>query len=444
MSEIIRNGLPNIIAQAIQDMEAELGKKIPLEELNLSELERKTGLSRGKLRWWKKKELEKLSNTAFLSARISIIDKFEPYQSLMRSLLTQGISNSSVCFQRMQNIGFAGSLATVKRYIADHRFLIPAKRTAVTVQGNRGRRYSTGPGEAFQMDWGFTKVLDPFGNEYRAACFAMVCHHCGRCYIEFFPNAKQENLFIGMIHAFMYMGIPEYVLTDNMKSVVISRDFEGHPIWQKDYESFMKTVGFRTKLCRPRHPFTKGKVERLVRYVKDNFLVGRHFMNVTDLNISALEWCETNNNSYRKFLNDIPSEVHFSACANNLAQLILSEPINEFLCPVRKISFDGFVNYEGIRFGVPYTYNGQYARVRRKGDRIYIYSYDMKHILTTHPVTWDRRDQFCVGQYEDITQPEEFPTAPIKTTIRQIPNNSTGISFESFDFNMDCEDNRDE
>ena len=33
----------------------------------------------------------------------------------------------------------------------------------------------------------------------------------------------------------------------------------------------MKNLGFETKLCKPRHPFTKGKVERLVRFVKDNF-----------------------------------------------------------------------------------------------------------------------------------------------------------------------------
>lgn len=60
------------------------------------------------------------------------------------------------------------------------------------------------------MDWGFTKVVDYDGSEYNVACFAMVCHHCGQQYIEFFPNAKQENLFIGMLHAFGYMGIPKY------------------------------------------------------------------------------------------------------------------------------------------------------------------------------------------------------------------------------------------
>lgn len=88
-----------------------------------------------------------------------------------------------------------------------------------------------------------------------------------------------------MIHAFRYMGVPQYILTDDMKSVVIRRDQEGHPVWQKDYEQFMRTVGFQTRLCKPRHPFTKGRVERLIRFVKDNFFAGRSLWNVTDLNL---------------------------------------------------------------------------------------------------------------------------------------------------------------
>ena len=80
-----------------------------------------------------------------------------------------------------------------------------------------------------------------------------------------------------MIHTFQYMGIPRFVLTDNMKSVILHRDLERRPVWQKDYETFMKTIGFETKLCKPRHPFTKGQVERLVRFVKENFLADRVF-----------------------------------------------------------------------------------------------------------------------------------------------------------------------
>lgn len=91
-----------------------------------------------------------------------------------------------------------------------------------------------------------------------------VCHHCGQWYVELFANARQGNLFIGMIHASQYIGIPCFVLTDNMKSVMLHRGLEGHSVWQKDYETFMQALAFQTKLCKLRHSFTKDKVERLI------------------------------------------------------------------------------------------------------------------------------------------------------------------------------------
>ena len=50
----------------------------------------------------------------------------------------------------------------------------------------------------------------------------------------------------------------------------------------------MESMGFRTRLCKPRHPFTKGQVERLVRYVKGNMLAGYEFRDLTGLNEDAL------------------------------------------------------------------------------------------------------------------------------------------------------------
>lgn len=264
----------------------------------------------------------------------------------------------------------------------------------------------------------------------------MICHHCGQRYVEFFPNAKQENLFIGMIHAFRYMGVPQYVLTDNMKSVVIRRDVDGNPIWQKDYERFMKTVGFQTKLCKPRHPFTKGKVERLVRFVKENFLVGRVFWNVTDLNYAALDWCNEQNAAYHRGIG-VPMDIHSERCLKVVSILDDSYELLFYLCPERRISFDGFVSYEGRRFGVPYTYHGKTARVLRDGDTLYIYSSDMAYLLTTHNVTWAHRDSFCENQYALPEQPEEFPTMPVKTVIKQLPEPVRDLSFEKFNFSKE-------
>ena len=429
MKGIRGNGFLPIIAQAIAEMEEQHGEFSSIDDINLAELGRRTGLSRAKLRRLKANGFCEPGHGLARTSKPSILDG---YSSVLDGLLRAGISNSVVCLERLKALGFTGSQTTVKRYISAHKHLLPAKRQQVAPQGNRGRRYSTDPGEAYQMDWGFTDVLDYNGQTYRVACFAMICHHCGERYIEFFPNAKQENLFIGMLHAFQYMGVPRYVLTDNMKSVVLHRDLDGHPVWQKDYEAFMRTVGFDTKLCKPRHPFTKGAVERLIRFVKENFLSDRVFYNVTDLNWQAIEWCNTQNGIHHRAADGIPQQIHDTDCSTHLRGLPDSKGVRLYLCPERRISFDGFVNYEGRRFGVPYSYLGSTARVMRSGDTLYIYSADMDSLLATHAVTWSRRDSFCEGQYEP--QPEELPTAPVKTQIRQLPQPTGNISFAKFDF----------
>ena len=428
MKEIKSNGLENIISQAIEEMKSEQGDHFSLEKINLAELERRTGISRAKLRRFKENGF--VFKPHALEGRKAPRTILTGYTAILDDLLRKGITNSSVCLERLRAVGFSGGLTTVKDYIA-------AKRQLVAPQGSRGRRFTTEPGEAYQMDWGFTKVVDYDGSEYNAACFAMVCHHCGQQDIEFFPNAKQENLFIGMLHAFGYMGIPKYVLTGNMKSVVLHRDFEGHPVWQKDYESFMKTVGFQTKLCKPRHPFTKGKVERLVRFVKENFLAGRVLGNITDLNRAALEWCSRQNSSYHNATAGVPQELHESWCAEHLRILEMNPSLLFYLCPERRISFDGFVNYEGRRFGVPFSYRLSTARVMRKDDMIYIYSSDLKQLLTTHDVTWSKRDRYCADQY--APQPEEFPTMPVRTETSRIPEPEPILSFEKFNFDREVD-----
>lgn len=431
MNDTISNDLQSIISHAIEDIKQELGDEFDIQKLNLAELQRRTGISRSKLRRLKKNNFALKDNGHKGSKRTTTV--LSGHTGLLNDLLSKGVTNSVVLMERLRSCGYQGSISTIKEYVSQHRALVPAKRQLVSPQGNRGRRYSSEPGETFQMDWGFVNVVTDSDTTYRACCFAMICHHCGKRYVEFFPNAMQENLFIGMLHAFYYMGVPEYVLTDNMKSVVIGRDSLGHPLWQHDYESFMKCVGFRTKLCKPRHPFTKGAVERLIRFVKENFMIDRTFSNVTELNIQALRWCEQQNFVYHRAVDCIPNDRHSAFCSKVAQPLVYTQELKYYLCPERIISFDGFVNYEGRRFGVPCWYRKQTCRVCRKGYSLDIYDSDLTQILTSHDVTWSRKDSFCRDQYLRA-QPEELPTAPVTSKIFEIQDKHPNSGFAKFNF----------
>ena len=438
MSKDERNNLQEIITQAIEEMKKEKGGHLPNDEINLAELQRRTHISRKKLRHLKANGFVVKPNghtgvckqNTVLSGFTGVVDDF----------LRNAVTNSNTIYSKLVSLGYGGSKTQLKHYIFFHKDLVPAKREIIARQGSRGRRYKTEPGECFQMDWGFIKVDNGSTGTYRAACFAMICHHCGKRYVEFFPDAKQENLFIGMIHAFQSMGVPKYVLTDNMKSVVNGRDAEGHPLWNHDYADFMKAVGFSTKLCKARHPFTKGAVERLVRFVKESFVTGRTFANITDLNYEAIRWCNEQDSVYHQCVDCIPNDEHRDHCSLVTREMVMTNEISYYLCPARKITFDGFVSYEGRRFGVPYRYTKRICRVRRDGFKLYIYADDLSSLLTTHDVTWSRADSTCRDQYA-FSQPEEFPTMPVTVHMTQTPAPEPDHAFDRFNFDPEVSDN---
>lgn len=425
------DGLQEIIDEALESMAAEATGKFDPQKCNLAEFCRRTGLSRQRARTIKANGF-KVKPHGRLGLKVATT-VLSGHTGFVDDQLRKGVTNSQVVFERLVAQGYRGGLTTVKVYMAEHRDLVPAKRKAVAPQGSRGQRFRSGPGESYQMDWGFVNVEDWEGGECRIACFAMCCHHCGAFYVEFFPNARQESLFVGMVHAFMYLGVPDEVLTDNMKSVVTGRDSEGRPVWNSEYAAFMESVGFRTRLCKPRHPFTKGQVERLVRFVKDNFAAGRTFTDITQLNEDAMLWCAQQSGRYRRSADLVPADEHAEACLAHARGIADTEAAERYLCPERKVSFDGFVSFEGRRFGVPYWYEGRKCRVSREGRLIHIYSDDLSREIVCHEATWSRKDAWCEDQWA-ASQPEELPSQPVTTTVTLSEPTRTDPAFAKFDF----------
>ena len=401
------------------------------ERINLAEIERRTGISRAILRRWQSNGyVIQPSRKGWRSG----ISKLNDVSETVDALLSKGVTNSSVIIDRIRELGYDGGISILKDYIRSHLDLVPSPRHAVAPQGNRGRRYTTERGDCYQMDWGFINVIDMAGNTWRCACFVMVCHHCGFRYVEFFPNARQENLFIGMIHAFSVMGIPKRVLTDNMKSVSLGRDAAGNVIYNHDYDTFQHLLGFRTELCHVAHPFTKGTVGRLVRYVKENFIQGREFINVSDLNARALGWCREKNGLMLRERQCIPNDEHAIEKVD-LMQITDPKALLPYLAPERSISFDGFVEYEGRRFGVPYTYTGKKARVMRSGDELMILNPNGE-LLQRYGVDWSKISKTCPGQWAPM--PEELPTAPVKAVMHVSGHKPDG-RFSRFSFRKEAD-----
>lgn len=155
MKDAKSNGCHDIILQAIEEIESEQGKKFSLERINLAGLKRRTGISRAKLRRLKQNGFAEVPHAS--QGRKSRQTILTGCTAILDDMLRRGITNSAVCLERLQAVGFPGGCTMVKDHIASCKYLMPAKRQLAAPQGKRGRHFTTEPGEVCQMDWEFPK-----------------------------------------------------------------------------------------------------------------------------------------------------------------------------------------------------------------------------------------------------------------------------------------------
>ena len=114
--------------------------------------------------------------------------------------------------------------------------------------------------------------------------------------MQFYPRQDLRTLLIGLETCFTaWGGVPRELLFDQMRSVLTRDDrlTGGGLVHNLELLRFARHYGFRVRVCRPYRAKTKGKVERPIRYLRDNFLYGRTFVSDADLNAQALAWLTT-------------------------------------------------------------------------------------------------------------------------------------------------------
>lgn len=328
------------------------------------------------------------------------VSKLDPYLDELHYWMDEGIFNCEVLLERLQAKGYTGSRTILKDYVK--RFRPPRRPKAVM-------RFETGPGEQAQVDWGVCKYRDTHGHERKVNVFVMTMGYSRDMYVEFTNRADISTFLRCMTNALQHFGgCPQHVLFDNPKIVVLERDESGEPKWNPLFADFALAVGFTPRLCQPRRPQTKGKVESGIKFVKGNFWPGRRFTDLTDLNHQALAWCE--NKSRR--IHGTTGERPCDRCPLEKAKLqALPSPavLARFSTETRTVSRDGFVSFDGSRYGVPWKLAGLEVQVRQTGT--YVEVLHRGERVVVHPkALLPRTTVSLVGQYQDIplTQPPRY------------------------------------
>lgn len=192
----------------------------------------------------------------------SVLDDFRPYiQKRIHEAHPFRLPATVIC-REIREQGYQGGISILRQYIRS--LALPANPEPIT-------RFETQPGQQMQVDWG--TMRSGRGALY---VFVAVLGYSRMLYIEFTSNMHYDTLESCHRNAFAFFGgVPQEVLYDNMKTVVLERDAYqpgGHrfnpSLWQ-----FGKEMGFAPRLCRPYRAQTKGKVERMVQYTRNSFYI---------------------------------------------------------------------------------------------------------------------------------------------------------------------------
>jgi len=288
--------------------------------------------------------------------------KLDPFKPLIDQFMAQGIFNCEVLLRLLRDQGYTGGITLIKDYVKPHR--PPRKIPAV-------QRYETKPGYQAQVDWKICEYVDLNGEVRKIPVFAMVLGYSRMMYIEFAKRCDIHSFLRCLIHALEYFGgVPKTMLTDQMKTVILGMGGDRKPRWHPLFEDFAATVGMVPKVCRVRRPQTKGKVDRAVQFIEQHFMAGRQFTDVEDLNRQARQWCDEQNRRVHGTTGERPIE---RLAQEKLGALPPADRLAKYRFEMRRVSRDGFVSYDGVRYGVPWTYSGRDVKVRDINGFIEIY-----------------------------------------------------------------------
>jgi transposase len=286
----------------------------------------------------------------------------EPYTQIIKDYLEEDNYQATWILGRLKRMGYTGSYETLKLYVRTIKE--QKQRIAYT-------RFETEPGLQAQFDWGEFTVQEADGRKTTLYGFIMVLGYSRAMYVEFVERCTLETFMDCHIRAFKLLkGVPAEILYDNMKHVVISRE-NGKAVFNTEFLHFAHHYGFKPVACPPYSPWVKGKVERPISYIREQFWRGYNFTSVVRANEEVQKWLSETANQRIHGTHHEEVQKRWEEEIPFLGQLPPSD-YDTSLKFFRKVYKDCLLSFGGNRYYVP-GHVGKRVLLKVKGDFIRIY-----------------------------------------------------------------------
>jgi len=247
-------------------------------------------------------------------------------------------------FDELQERGYPGGCTAIRKYVREHR---PGKQRTAEA------RFFVKPGQQVQIDWAEMGTYTIQGISQKVYAFVAVMAWSRQLFIRFTVSMDILSWLDCHVQAFSFFGgVPEETLIDNLKTGVISR--AGNTVrWHPKYHELAVALGFQPLAHFPLRPQTKGRVERIVRFVRERFFLGREIVDLDSYNDEALQWLRKKANTRIHRVTKERPDDRFLREKNALHPLI---DFDIFLEEARIADAYGYIAFQAVRYSIPHTF----------------------------------------------------------------------------------------
>ena len=314
--------------------------------------------------------------------RIARRRNYESVRTLVASKIdeTKGKISAKRLLPAARAAGYRGSDRNFRRLVATER----SKYRQAQVRQRSRRPAVWAPGEHLVIDWGVLNGLHVF-------CAVLAWSRVR--FVRLTDNERADTTMRLLAECFQVLGgVPRVVLADRMgclKGGVVADVVVPTP----DYVRFATHYRFRPDFCHANDPQSKGIVENLVGYAKDDLMVplGAAGEQITDLaaaNTAAAAWCTEVNNARHSEIAAVPALRLAQTEAALLAALPSLLPSGLFggRRELRKVDKLSCVRFGSARYSVPNRLLGHTVEVLAGPDGVTIIAPGTGEVLAEHPL----------------------------------------------------------
>jgi transposase len=230
--------------------------------------------------------------------------------------------------------------------------------------------YDFAPGQEMQHDTSPHRA--PIGGtEQRIETASLVLCYSRMLFFQASPVFNRFACKVFLTDALEYLGGAAATCMIDNTHVVVASGTGARMVPAPEMAAFAERFGFLFRAHEKGDANRSARVERPFHFIEHNFLVGRTFADLPDLNAQARAFCDTVNATPKRHLHASPREL-FAAERAHLRPLPLFVP-EVYALHHRLVDVEGYVNVHSHRYSVPYALIGRQLEVRETKDRIDIY-----------------------------------------------------------------------